>query len=154
MTLWIKLALIAAVIALTGFAVHWYNQGIRDTQQKLDQAKYDQALLNAQTDAKMQTDAWIAKMKEKDNVTTEEIRKRDIRYAGVVSANDKLRNDLANYASGAAQLTAPTCSEGIKALSSVLGQCLDEYSEMGKHAEGHLLDSEDCRAKWPAIKGD
>ena len=38
MILWIKLAMIAAAIALVGFGVHWYNQGIRDTQQKLDQA--------------------------------------------------------------------------------------------------------------------
>jgi len=149
MILWIKLAMIAAAIALVGFGVHWYNQGIRDTQQKLDQAKYDQALINAQTDAKAQTDSWLKTIKEKDNVTTQEIQKRDVRYASVVASNGKLRDQLANYSSGAVQLTAPSCAEGIKALSSVFGECIDRYTEMGKHAEGHLLDSEDCRAKWP-----
>ena len=149
MTLWIKLALIAAAMALVGFGVHWYNQGIRDTQQKLDQARYDQALINAQTDAKAQTDSWLKTIKEKDNVTTQEIQKRDVRYASVVASNGKLRDQLANYSSGAVQLTAPSCAEGIKALSSVFGECIDRYTEMGKHAEGHLLDSEDCRAKWP-----
>jgi len=149
MTLWIKLALAAAALALLSWGVHLYNQGIRDTQQALDQSKYDKALINAQADARHQTDAWIAKLKERDNVTTEEIQKRDVRYAGVVSANGKLRDKLENYSAGTSQLTAPACSEGVKALSTVLGQCLDEYAAMGKHAEGHLLDFEDCRAKWP-----
>lgn len=149
MTLWLKLALFAAAIALVGFGVHWYNEGIRDTQQALDQAKYDRALIGAQEDAKAQTDAWLKKFKEKDDATTKAIQERDARYGVVVASNGKLRDQLAGYASGAVQLTAPACSKGIKALSTVLGQCIDRYTEMGRHAEGHLLDSEDCRAKWP-----
>ena len=149
MILWMKLAAIAALVAAVGFGVHWYNQGLRDTQMALDQAKYDQALISAQTDARAQTDAWMKKFKEKDDATTKAIQERDVRYTVVAASNGKLRDDLARYTSGASQLTAPACAEGIKALSTVFGQCIDRYTEMGKHAEGHLLDSEDCRAKWP-----
>ena len=149
MTWWLKLILIGAALAAVGAGVHWYNQGIRDTQQKLDQAKYDQALINAQADAKAQTDAWLKKFKEKDDETTKRFEELGTRYNAIVSDNGKLRNTLASYSSGASQLTATTCAEGIKALSTVFGQCIDRYTEMGKHATGHLLDSEDCRAKWP-----
>jgi len=144
--IWVKALVVAALLAALSWGVHLYNQGIRDTQQALDQAKYDQALINAQADAKAQTDAWMKTLKEKDDATTKAIQARDTRYAGVVNANGKLRDELANLSSDSAQLTPTACSEGIKTLSAVFGQCLDRYSEMGKRAEGHLLDSEDCRA--------
>ena len=149
MTWWLKLILIGAALAAVGAGVHWYNQGIRDTQQKLDQAKYDQALIGAQADAKAQTDAWLKKFKEKDDETTKRFEDLGARYSAVSADNGRLRNHLEDYASGTSQLAPSACSEGIKALSTVLGECLDRYTEMGKHAEGHLLDSEDCRAKWP-----
>ena len=148
--LWhIKLGLFVAALAAVAFGVHWYNQGIRDTQQKLDQAKYDQALISAQADAKAQTDAWLKKFKEKDDATTAAIQEKDARYRAVAASNSELRDRLAGYASGAAQLATSSCAKGIEALSAVFGQCIDQYTAMGKHAEGHLLDSEDCRAKWP-----
>ena len=148
--LWhIKLGLFVAALAAVAFGVHWYNQGIRDTQQKLDQAKYDQALISAQADAKAQTDAWLKKFKEKDDETTKKYAELDARFKFVNNANGILRDKLTAYAIGAAQLTPTSCAEGIQALSTVFGQCLDRYTEMGKHATGHLLDSEDCRAKWP-----
>lgn len=149
MTWWLKLILLGAALAAVGFGVHWYNQGIRDTQQALDQAKYDKALISAQADAKAQTDAWMKKFKEKDDATTKQISEMDARFKFVNNANHILRDKVTSYAIGAAQLTPTTCTQGIQALSAVFGQCLDRYTEMGKHAEGHLLDSEDCRAKWP-----
>ena len=148
--LWhIKLGLFVAALAAVAFGVHWYNQGIRDTQQKLDQAKYDQALISAQADAKAQTDAWLKKFKEKDDATTAAIQEKDARYRAVAASNSELRDRLAGYASGATQLATSSCAKGIEALSAVFGQCIDQYIAMGKHAEGHLIDSEDCRAKWP-----
>lgn len=153
MTLWIKLAIAVAALGVLSWGVHLYNEGIRSTQRMLDKAEYDQALINAQADAKAQTDAWVKKFKEKDDATTKEIERLNARYAAVTTTANGLRSELANYGSSAAQLTAPACAKGVEALSTVLGQCLDEYAAMGKHAEGHLVDSEDCRAKWP-VKGE
>jgi len=153
MTLWIKIAAAAALLAALSWGVHLYNEGIRSTQRLLDKAEYDQALINAQADAKALTDAWIKKFKEKDDATTKAIEEANARYAGAVRAANVLRNDLANLSNGTIQLAPAACPEGVKALGAVLGECLDRYATMGRHAEGHLLDSEDCRAKWPT-KGE
>lgn len=149
MTWWLKLILIGAALAAVGAGVHWYNEGIRETQRLADQAKYDKALIGAQEDARKQTEAWLKKFKEKDDETTKKYAELDARFKFVNNANGILRDKLTAYAIGAAQLTPASCAEGIQALSTVFGQCLDRYTEMGKHATGHLIDSEDCRAKWP-----
>lgn len=152
MTLWLKLVLAAALLAALSWGAHLYNQGIQDTQRAVDKAEYDQVLINAQADAKAQTDAWMKKFKEKDDATTKAIEESNARYAGAVRAASVLRNDLANLSNGSVQLAPTACPEGVKALGAVLGECLDRYATMGRHAEGHLLDSEDCRAKWPTNK--
>ena len=153
MILWIKIAIAVAALAALSWGVHLYNEGIRSTQRMLDKAEYDQALLNAQADAKALTDAWMKKFKERDDATTKEIEALNARYAAVITTASSLRNELTNLSNGTTQLTPASCPEGVKALGTVLGECLERYSAMGRHAEGHLVDSEDCRAKWPT-KGE
>jgi hypothetical protein len=148
--LWyIKLGLIAVAFAACMFGIHMYDEGIRKTQKEADDARYNKALIAAQADALAQTTAWTKLTKEKDDATTKAIKDRDTRYGAVVASNGKLRDDLANLSIRASQLTSAACAEGIKTLSTVFGQCLDRYSAMGSHATGQLIDSEDCRAKWP-----
>lgn len=153
MTLWIKLAIAVAALAALSWGVHLYNEGIRSTQRLIDKAEYDQALINAQADAKALTDAWMKKFKERDDETTKALEDLQSRYDSVLRNTGLLRYKLANISNGSTQLAPAACPEGAKALSTVLGECLERYSAMGRHAEGHLVDSEDCRAKWPT-KGE
>jgi len=147
--LWAKAIILAAIVAACAWGVHLYNQGIRDTQRKLDVAEYSAKLIAAQEDAKAQEMAWREQSKKSQEKTNEQLNARDRQYQSAVNTIGGLRNTITNLGNGLSTLTATACSARIEALSAVFGECAERRTEVAKAATGQLIDSMSCRDQWP-----
>lgn len=148
--IWAKALIVAALLAACAWGVHRYNQSIRDDQRALDVAEYNVRLLAAQEDARAQESAWQAKQKHEQEVTNEQLNRRDAQYAAAAGTIAGLRNTLSNLGNGLPTITATACGARISALSTVFAECTNQLAEMGRAAQGQLIDAVSCRSSWPS----
>ena len=112
-------------------------------------AEYQTKLIAAQADAKAQEVAWQSRQKNIQEKTNDEINKRDAQYAVLSRTADGLRDTIATLGNGLPVDTSAACLSRIRALSSVFGECVERYAEMGRAAEGQRIDAVACRESWP-----
>ena len=146
---WMKLLAVLAVLGACGWAVHVYDEGIRKEQKTLDDARYNQALINAQDDARAQTVSWMKTIKETQDATVKSLADKD---AAVTTANAlarSLRNQLVASGSGLSNTTLTACRARASTLYTVFGECAERRLEVAANAEGQRIDAVGCRAGWP-----
>lgn len=147
--LWAKALIVAALLAACAWAIHLYNQSIRDDQRALDVAEYSAKLIAAQDDARAQEAAWQAKQKDIQRKANDEINKRDADYAALARTNDGLRNAAVNFSNGLPDDTVAACRARAATLADVFGECTEQLAEMGRAAQGQFIDAVACRQSWP-----
>lgn len=147
--LWAKALIVAALLAACAWAIHLYNQSIRDDQRALDVAEYSAKLIAAQDDARAQEAAWQAKQKDIQRKANDEINKRDADYAALARTNDGLRNAAVNFSNGLPGDTLAACRARAATLADVFGECTGILRDVAKAADGQYIDSVSCRESWP-----
>ena len=147
--LWAKALAVAIAIALVGLAIHRLDLSRQEIGYQRAVAEYNVKLIAAQADARAQEVAWQSKQKLEQEKTNEQINARDAQYAAAVGTIGGLRNTLTNLGNGLPTITTAACSARIAALSAVFGECVERYAEMGRAAQGQLIDAVACRKAWP-----
>ena len=147
--IWAKALIVAALLAACAWAIHLYNQSIRDDQRAIDVAEYSAKLIAAQADARAQEAAWQAKQKSEQEKTNDAINKRDAAYAALSRTTDGLRNAATNYGNGLPDDTLSACRARAATLADVFGECTGILRSVAKAADGQFIDAVSCRESWP-----
>lgn len=149
---WFLLAAVLALGTLTGGA---YLLGTRDGSASV-QAEWDQdkaRLVQSAFDASERaraTEAALRQQKDEAQRNGQIEKDRSARVASRLrTERDSLRNDLAAYASGAADDTLGACRDRATALGVVLARALRTAEICAGHAETASSDVRTLRRAWP-----
>jgi hypothetical protein len=146
---WVKVLVVMAVVGACGWAIHLYDEGIREEQKAADDARYNQALIKAQEAAKAQELVWRKQTKETQDATVKLLAAKDAAVTTATATIGSLRNQLSSARSSLSSATITACRARATTLYTIFGECAERYVEMAKAAEGQRIDAVDCRARYP-----
>ncbi len=149
MSIWVKIGLIAAGVALVGLVLygtadHFENVGYqrRAAEDEVQRNKDLQA-------AAIKTNELQHRLNEAQNELL--IQKQNL---AVLTANNsalvsKLRSSLAAYNSNLSNDSRKALEDRIQTLTTVVAECTTEYSTLAKHADNTELDLQMFDKSWP-----
>lgn len=147
--LWIKLVVIAAVIAAGAAMVNtWgnkhekigYDRAVAEYAVKLGQAK-DAALVKER--------AMNKQLEEAQNAATKRDKAKDQRIAALTTTSNGLRHTVSDLRGRLATASIDACRTTADAFATVFEECRGAYEEMGRAADGHASDSLMYQEAWP-----
>lgn len=146
-----KLKLIIGVTLLAAtFAMGWTANGWR-LNSKIDRliADHERQVAQANADALARYSDLERKKQEAVNEANK-IAQRNAR-AATDARNDleRLRNQIADTASGMPTATCTSVRAHATTLSTVLAECVGRLEAVAKDADGHALDSRTLNDAWP-----
>jgi hypothetical protein len=147
--LWLKALVLAVIVAAFG---GWCWMGGAASKQKewdLATAKQVAAQLAATEQARATEQALQLKVNEANNARAIERAKADRIAAGLRADADRLRGDIAQFASGSAEEPAAACRERAATLGSLLDNALRTSGECTAQAESVAADLRATLAAWP-----
>jgi hypothetical protein len=147
--LWAKALIVAAIVAAFG---GWCWTGGKASERKvwqLKEAAQVAAQLAATEQARATEQALQLKVTEANNARAIERAKAYRIAAGLRADADRLRGDIAQFASGSAEDTASACRDRSATLGSLLDDALRTSGECAAQAESVAADLRATLAAWP-----
>lgn len=154
--LWAKALVVAALLALASWAVHTYNESLREDGRQERQADWDAdnaqkvlelAAFNEESRRIEQRRQSIAT--EAQNAAQSQIQLARKDAADTRLAAGGLRDDLAAARAQLASATDAARAKYSAAVDTVFTDCTRRYSEMAEAAQGHAIDSLMLQRAWP-----
>jgi hypothetical protein len=145
---------IALLVAGIAFGIHKYNSYQQDIGSERVQQQWDQQKLLDKTAADKLRDQF---QKDKDDALAQSaanIKTANALAAAAVSSGRVLDSTLQAIRTSSASTAIDANRKYVTALTEVLGDCKDQYRQMGREAQGHADDSLMYQLSWPKVKGN
>ncbi|UGQ45071.1 DUF2514 family protein [Massilia endophytica] len=140
-----------ALILLTAatWAIHSYNEGLREQGREEVRRQYAAALAAAKELAREKEKFWHQKTEEaRKNANERDITIRNLATAAGASSSS-LREYLSGLSRAAAGATADANRNSTVALAAVLDNCQTRYRELAEKADRHVNDVRTLQEAWP-----
>ena len=147
--IWIKLAAVVALCALSAWAASSYTGAQKDTAISKLKADHARATSAATVKALAET---TRMQKDKDHAIEQaQIRAQaNARAAAAAGAErDRLRKQLASDRFALPGAACGSVREYTSTLNAVFGECADRLVEVARAADGHAVDAMTCFNAWP-----
>lgn len=145
----------ATALALLLWGTHWkaYELGQTGVQAQWaqDRAASAEAKTQSEITARAQEQAWADQQtKERNHAIARETQIRADADGAHVAA-DSLRAQLTDTARRMSSLAPAACVDTGTALTELLAQCADRYTDLAAKADRHVSDLQTLMGSWPKV---
>lgn len=149
MSIWIKLAIGAAVIAALFVGVNWYNGHQQDIGYQRAVGEYTAKENKALKEALAETERLKTKVKEAEDAAKLREVARQQSDARITTLSQRLRDTESAIAERVSSASNGSLVEAIRTYGALFSDCREAYAGMGRNAQGHLEDARTLIEAWP-----